>query len=479
MSLFDALKEKDNLYGLPLLQAGLTILANNRGNTAGAPAILSGFNTGLSSYQTMAKRANIRKLAEQMKDPPPPPSSGFQPAVPPRRDFTPVPREITDGFLPQKEQNFTPVTQQPNSMWPQKEQNFTPVPQEMQSAQTQLAGNYKPEIQEIRHPNAVDYQPPQGNANVYGGQAKMEILKQFILENMDETNAPQMLGLYQKMMPSYKQDSFIIKGAGGVPQRVLVNSNGESQVLPYHEFDKVEQVDTSSQLYYIDPYTGEPRATYKKGIPPEAELKAHTSMAIANAKNATQERIARQRGGTVATGGDGSAPKDFSNLKLTEAQAKATKLVPRMINANKMLAEMPHLTFGDNIAAALADTPFNQLSPMFSDKIQQYMPAIAAFVSGDKYDVSGAAITSEEWDKAKAMYIPLAGDSPEKLKQKAMNREVAIASAMSAAGPYAKERVASILEEAEKANGYSQQNNGSSSSNQNASNLRFNAKDYR
>lgn len=457
MSLFDALKEKDNLFGLPLLQAGLTILANNRGNTAGAPAILSGFNAGLSSYQTMDKRARIRKFAEEMKnpppevkkDPPPTPSSWFQPAVPPRRNFTPVP-------------------QQPNSMLPQQEQNFTPVPQEMQSDQPQLAGNYKPEIQEIRHPNAVDYQPPQGTANVYGGQAEREMLKQLILANMDETNFPQLLGLYQKTQPSYKQDSFIIKGAGGVPQRVLVNSNGESQVLPYNEFGEAKQADTGSHLYYIDPHTGEPRAIYKKGVSPDKGLQANTSMAIANENIASRERIAQEQ----AT----NKPKKIDQ-KTKERIALFNELGREFKNMRALFeGGYKGLSAGENL---LINPPFQAMSPYtrgFASANGQIMNNIIENIKIVLTKIKNTGTPSNlDLKKIENTLTLLANDSPE-VKEHVLNRidlfieEIlnSVQDEESAAGNYAKER-----------NGYSQQNNGSSSSNQNASSLRFNPKDYR
>lgn len=433
MSLFDALKAKDNPYGIPLLTAGLSILANNRGDTAGMPAIFSGFKDGLSMYgqdndrrEKARQQARLQNVIDQHYG-----NSGQQSTnqfAPPAADG--AVQSLSDFKARQSSPAFSAGAQGGLPM-------AQAQPQEM-----------------AQQPSAYGVSPQQN------GHSMRELVSKLAMAGMSPDNIGQLLPVLAKTLPEYQAQNMMVRGSDGQPQYLMANNQGDTTMLPYAVAGKQNAVDLGGRSVMVDEYTGKPSTAFDKSESPDARSRANVAYRVASMNNQKDMDIAElnnkramevemvKQGFPIQGNGSQNGAPDLTRIKLTEAQARATKLAPRMVNANQSLDQMPPLSWNDQIALMTADTPLNILSSVVGPTIQEYLPAMAAFAAGDKYDVSGAAITEAEWKNAIATYIPLAGDTPEKLKAKALNRQIAIQSTMSAAGPYAADRVKMIMENA-------------------------------
>lgn len=125
----------------------------------------------------------------------------------------------------------------------------------------------------------------------------------------------------------------------------------------------------------------------------------------------------------------GPSPAD---LKLTEAQGKATGFVYRMEESHKTLTELEDQgTSLWNKAAGGAPVVGNY---MRSDDAQRFDQAKRDFINAVLRQESGAVISPEEFANADKQYFPQPGDSKAVIEQKRRNREVAIAGVRAAAG---------------------------------------------
>lgn len=157
----------------------------------------------------------------------------------------------------------------------------------------------------------------------------------------------------------------------------------------------------------------------------------------------------------------GAQPFMGKGTALTEAQGNATAYGMRMLDANKVLADLEKAgtTSGGRISGAVGGT-LNALVPYQGEKLaegaesvmnvlpgvlggpneaqQQYSQAKRNFITAVLRKESGAAIAPSEFATEEKKYFPQAGDAPKVLEQKQKARELAIRAMKIQAGPGAK-----------------------------------------
>jgi len=125
--------------------------------------------------------------------------------------------------------------------------------------------------------------------------------------------------------------------------------------------------------------------------------------------------------------------------KLSETQGNAKAFGLRAQDANATLEAMitgPNAYNPTGVAAAKdAVTAGGSMNFLASDTGQKYQNVAKAFIAPILRKESGAAISESEWKSAKQLYIPIPGDSPTVVAQKARNRADAIEGLRVQAGP--------------------------------------------
>jgi hypothetical protein len=113
-----------------------------------------------------------------------------------------------------------------------------------------------------------------------------------------------------------------------------------------------------------------------------------------------------------------------ANKPLTESQSNAVAFGMRAKEMNGVLGGM-----GSDFKPSLWDVKTSggeNTNWMASEKGQKYLNAADNFTTAVLRKESGATITPAEQDQARRVYIPMPGDAPAVLKQKAENRALAI-----------------------------------------------------
>lgn len=169
-----------------------------------------------------------------------------------------------------------------------------------------------------------------------------------------------------------------------------------------------------TQTTGTNPLTGkvEVLSTSRNTVSPDAALSAATTrrgqdMTDARAREANQ--ISRE------------------NKPLTDAQAKAALFGSRMKSANDVLASLEQ--DGKLFSTPGARTGFGVgavVNTLNSSQGQQLDQAKRDFINAVLRRESGAVIADSEFNNAEQQYFPQIGDSPEVIKQKRNNRELAI-----------------------------------------------------
>lgn len=112
----------------------------------------------------------------------------------------------------------------------------------------------------------------------------------------------------------------------------------------------------------------------------------------------------------------------------TQETKQAADYTNRLEQANMILSDLEKqgvtsMSLGGQLASQIGDgLGFNLRNPKFQMQDQ----AIRSFVNATLRRESGATITPQEFENAKLQYFPQPGDSPEVIKQKAMNRLLVI-----------------------------------------------------
>jgi hypothetical protein len=121
-----------------------------------------------------------------------------------------------------------------------------------------------------------------------------------------------------------------------------------------------------------------------------------------------------------------------SDLRLTEAQGKATGFVYRMEESDKTLTELEQQ--GTSLWNKAADKAPIVGNYMRSDEAQKFDQAKRDFLNAILRQESGAVISPEEFANGDKQYFPQPGDGQAVIEQKRRNREVAIAGVRASSG---------------------------------------------
>lgn len=161
---------------------------------------------------------------------------------------------------------------------------------------------------------------------------------------------------------------------------------------------------------------------------PEIQARAD----LARSKIAEHQTIAMPDGTTVVTGPakTGKPPTEF--------QGKSSLFGARMRESADILDALDgQYSTAGALAAGGSSAAATALNPMLSANTQKAIQAKRDFINAALRQESGAAIGASEFANADRQYFPQPGDSPEVIKQKQDNREIAIYGMNNLAGPHA------------------------------------------
>lgn len=161
----------------------------------------------------------------------------------------------------------------------------------------------------------------------------------------------------------------------------------------------------------VDPVTGQPRGA---AVPPKSDVLS---------REAFDQKKALKAAG-----------KPETTINLTEAQGKAKTFASRMLAANDTITKL------ENVGAATLSGAATKLLPNFllPADLQALDTTSRDFASAILRKESGAAITTDEVNETRKIYIPKAGDSQSTLLIKRANRLRAIENMQREGGPAAK-----------------------------------------
>jgi len=139
--------------------------------------------------------------------------------------------------------------------------------------------------------------------------------------------------------------------------------------------------------------------------------------------------------GTVELSEGGAAGE--KREALTEGQGKATQFAKRMSSSQRILNTVEQE--GTNLYNALVSNIPLAGNLLTSPEYKLYEQAKRDFINAILRYESGAAIGQQEFASADRQYFPQPGDTPEVIKQKRANRDLAIATMEAVSGPQAKQ----------------------------------------
>ena len=134
---------------------------------------------------------------------------------------------------------------------------------------------------------------------------------------------------------------------------------------------------------------------------------------------------------------DPNKPVPARSLRPTTDQANAAGFYDRLNASNQILSDpgvtQAAMAWGQN--AMNNNLPMGLGNYMTSPEFQKFDQASRDFVNAVLRKESGAAISESEFQNARIQYFPQPGDTPEKIAQKAKNREIVINAMHRTAGP--------------------------------------------
>jgi hypothetical protein len=406
MGLFDDLA-KDKALSFGLLNSGLSILANNRGANKGIPSILSGLQNGISGYTTMDKFLREKRIKDKTEA---------------RQNE--LMHRLSGGAYGQGNQSsqsqLPPINRPRNNQIGINGGGLTgqgfdspsqtdiadtgQISQQMPPASTDTTANSNSMSLDPQHVLALAMQYPD-----------LELSKQLI----DSVKASQFY------VPKFKADNQIVNLGNGKLGIAKFDDKGNETISELTPAEKTKILNLGGQTLQTGEYTGNPVGIYQNTASPGEMLtdaRGRASLAQSDRHHADNMALSLRKL-NAEHGTQGSLPP------LKVEQQKAINFTSRMAAADRVLSQMPTLTAADQLAIATSGGNLkNYVSRGLSQSVQKYIPVIKDFIAANKYGDSGAAVTKQEWDVAFDQFIPVAGDTPGKIRQKAINRSYAIAS---------------------------------------------------
>lgn len=221
------------------------------------------------------------------------------------------------------------------------------------------------------------------------------------------------------MFSSKNEDTGPFKGTAMDAQamNILINGdpNSPEYAAAYNYVSTPKQTIQDGQLVTIRPDMGAYRKPVQAGII-NPEIKAPEG------KDVPQQINPNQQGNVSVEKVEGLTPT------FTQETKQAADYTNRLEQANMILSDLEKqgvtsMSLGGQLASQIGDgLGFNLRNPKFQMQDQ----AMRSFVNATLRRESGATITPQEFENAKLQYFPQPGDSPEVIKQKAMNRLLVI-----------------------------------------------------
>lgn len=389
MSLFDALKEKDNPYGIPLLTAGLSILANNRGDNAGAPALFAGFKDGLSMYG----QENARREKDQQK--------------------AMLQKLIAQHYGDSGQQN-------PSQFAPPSADGAVQSLRDFNARQASPAlSAAQPHQATAEQPNAYGANPQENGQSLPNEHSMRELISKLAIAGMSPDNIHKMLPVLAKMTPNYQAQNLMVRGSDGQPQPLMVNSHGNTTMLPHNIAGKQHAVDLGGRSAMVDEYTGKPSAAFDKSVSPDAQLRANTAFGVAGMNNQNRLEVAglqaMNRPGYVSPDGTIARPTDkqMELRGLAHAMRGSVKTIKDLVeDGYRGVSKMDYLLTNPPLGLA----PYTQ--DWASSKAQQMNTAVNALKGFVTKAVHGGNASNQDMKQIENMLTILEGsDSKAKLQK--------------------------------------------------------------
>lgn len=222
------------------------------------------------------------------------------------------------------------------------------------------------------------------------------------------------------MFSSKNEDTGPFKGTAMDAQamNILINGdpNSPEYAAAYNYVSTPKQTIQDGQLVTIRPGMGAYRKPGSIGMP---SAPSPSDQVIPQG----QPQVGQTQQGNISVEKvEGLSPA------FTQETKQAADYTNRLEQANMILSDLEKqgvtsMSLGGQLASQIGDgLGFNLRNPKFQMQDQ----AIRSFVNATLRRESGATITPQEFENAKLQYFPQPGDSPEVIKQKAMNRLLVI-----------------------------------------------------
>lgn len=222
------------------------------------------------------------------------------------------------------------------------------------------------------------------------------------------------------MFSSKNEDTGPFKGTAMDAQAINILINGDPNspeyAAAYNYVSTPKQTIQDGQLVTIRPDMGAYRKPGSIGMP---SAPSPSDQVIPQG----QPQVGQTQQGNISVEKvEGLTPT------FTQETKQAADYTNRLEQANMILSDLEKqgvtsMSLGGQLASQIGDgLGFNLRNPKFQMQDQ----AMRSFVNATLRRESGATITPQEFENAKLQYFPQPGDSPEVIKQKAMNRLLVI-----------------------------------------------------
>ncbi len=383
MSLLNAFRQKDNPYGIPLLTAGLSILANNRGDTAGAPALLAGLKDGLGMYEQEKARREKDKINDR------------------------IAKVFGSYAAPTAEGDVKALTDF------RSRQTASPMPSRQETPATNgMTGTHVKEY---------------GGASTHSAHSMRGLVNELAMLGMDADNIHQLLPVLAKNIPDYQAQNLMVRGDDGQAKPMMINSHGDTTMLPYNIAGKQKEVDLGGQSFMVDEYTGRPTMAFGKSVSPDAQLRANTAFGVAGMNNRNAMDIANLNNKTrLAVGEMRAKGASGDTSKSTEKQAENNALFSAMQDEVSRIEQVVKEGFSgtglvDDALISMPSIVGRHTRGFASPHAQQMNSAVNALRGFVTKAIHGGRASNQDMEQVTRMLSMSENDDP-KVKQYAIER---------------------------------------------------------
>ncbi len=195
-----------------------------------------------------------------------------------------------------------------------------------------------------------------------------------------------------------------------------------------------ENMDAQSMNILLngDPASPQYLAAYNRMAQPKMQIDPQSGAAYVQHPDMSAYRVPASLGGTGKGPGFRVTTEGVPTRRQSEGQALSQGFAHRMLYANDLLGRFD-AEGGSGWGRFLEAVPGGNY--LQGTEYQQFQQARDNFINAQLRRESGAAIGVQEYANADKQYFPVPGDGPEVIRQKAINRQLAIDAMVTAAGP--------------------------------------------